>query len=407
MKNYLIIFSLVLAICAPLFRSGFYTSQDGPNHLQRIISFKNELLWGNWLPGWVDELNNGKGYPIFYFTYPMPYYLTSLVNLSAIDSLKTILIFATVFSLIFFWKWTDNIAATILFALTPYRFLNLYVRAALGEIVFLPFLLGVFWAIKSKRQWLVTPFVAGMILSHLQLSLIFIPIILIYSYKNYQHLIWGMLMSTFFWLPAVGQLPLTKHFQTLQFIPLEHIPGILKLLYSKWGFGFSPNGMSFQLGIAQIIILIISLFNKEKWNLKFVVLISILLMTEVSSLIWQIPFLSQIQFPWRLLMIPMIFIPFFMTKKLPRIVVVLLCVVAIYTNRNYIRINLPVEEFIPNQGTTTSTPDEFMPLVSKARFESSPYIFWSRIISSLAVMVWGVLLLKSRYGSFGGHYYSR
>jgi hypothetical protein len=151
-------------------------------------------------------------------------------------------------------------------------------------------------------------------------------------------------------------------------------------------------------------VLIISLFTKKNWVLKTVIIISILLMTELARPLWQISLLAQIQFPWRLLMVPLVIIPFLLPKKLPKLLVIALIILAIYANRNHIRINMPLESFTPNHGTTTSTPNEFMPVISKDKFESNPVISLSRMISGVAVMVWGLLLLKSKYASLGSGY---
>ncbi len=413
MKNYLILFSIVLVICAPLFKKGFYTSQDGEHHLVRTVNFASELKKGNFFPGWIDDLNKGLGYPIFYFAYPLPYYLTGIINIlgfSAINSLKTIFVLATAASVLIFWHWSENMTASLIFAFTPYRFLNLYVRASLGEIVFIPMVLGAFLAIKNKNPILVSLFVFLMLLSHLQLSLIFIPILILYSRNFLISIMSGLLMSTFFWLPAVWLLPLTKHARTLQFLPYEHIPGIAKLIYSKWNFGFSPKGMSFQIGLAQIIILIFAIYSHHKKLFLTINLVAIILMTELSIFIWENPLFYQIQFPWRLLMVPMILIPFLLPKKIPKLVAILLVILAIYSNRNHIRVNQTVYEntpdqyFLNNTGTTTATPDEFMPRVSKSQFISQPVIFWSRLISGASLLVWVLLLLKSNYATLGIHH---
>lgn len=412
MKNYLILFSIILVICAPLFKKGFYTSQDGEHHLIRTVNFAGELKKGNFFPGWINNLNKGLGYPIFYFAYPLPYYLTGIINIlgfSAIDSLKTTFVLATAASVLIFWHWSENMTATLIFAFTPYRFLNLYVRASLGEIVFIPMVLGAFLGVKNKNPFLVSLFLVLMLLSHLQLSLIFIPILILYSRNFIKSIFAGLLLSLFFWLPAIWLLPLTKHVQTLQFLPYQHIPGIAKLIYSKWDFGFSPNGMSFQIGLAQILILILTVYYRPKRLFLALNLFAIFLMTELSVFIWKNPLFYQIQFPWRLLMVPMILTPFLLPKRIPKFITIFLIILAIYSNRNHIRINQTLYEnvndsyFLNNAGTTTATSDEFMPLVSKSQFINQPIIFWSRLISGVSLLVWGLLLLKSRYEPICNH----
>lgn len=416
MKAYLILFSLIIVACLPLFGLGFYTSQDGENHLVRITNFCSDLKSGNLFPGWVDSLNKGQGYPIFYFTYPLPYYLSCIPNLigfSAVDSLKIILGLATLASVWLFWKWSQSLPAALIFLFTPYRFVNLYVRGALGEIVFLPFLIGAFWMAKRKSFLGISIFTTLMILSHLQLSLVFIPILVVYNFKIWKGLLTGMLLSAFFWLPALVLLALTKHSLVHQFQPSDHIPGILRLLYSKWNYGFSPDGISLQVGIIQWLVLIIATLKFKSKPILGIIFLAIFLMTGASSWIWKTGWFDWLQFPWRLLVIPMVLIPVLLPKSWPKLVLAIFLTMAIYSNRNHIRINQTVFEdvsdnyFLANEGTTTSTADEFMPLRSKEFFQTHPIILTSRAISLSALLAMGVIgLLKSKYGSFSRNYRS-
>jgi len=428
-KTHLLVISILTIVSlSPLFRDGFYTSSDGENHLIRIARFSSLLAGGNLYPRWDPVLNHGRGYPLFNFTYPLPYYVSSLfhfTNLSVVDSLKATFVLFTGASVLFFYLWTRHLPATVLFLFTPYRFVNLYVRAALGEVAFLGILPLCFLCIDKKNHLLLVISLSLLIFSHLQLSLIFIPILFLYSLTNHSgkafttSLLLSLLVSSIFWLPALYLTGFTKYFSVHQFIPSQHLPTLRQLVYSPWGFGFSRSGLaddiSFQLGLATWVVLIISSLNishlRSSRKLVLVTVWSSLVFMSTNLFgLWDWPIFQSIQFPWRLLMIPLIFIPYvFSGLNTSKTFTVFVIILAIYVNRNHIRTNLPQfvsipdSQFITSQQTATSTPDEFMPKVFNSStsyiFSSSPVIIISQSISLLAVVLYGII--------FSSHYRSR
>jgi len=421
MKHFLILCSLFFLSLIPLFNSGFYTSPDGPSHLTKIAYFYQSLQNGNFFPGWVQGLNNTLGYPIFFFTYPLPYYAASLfkfLGFGTIDSLKIVMALATISGSlgIYFWvlqifkKKNLALVAAILYLFTPYRFLDFYVRVAFGEVVFLGL---VPWLFLSKATSLIT---ALLVLSHLQLSAIFLPLALLYK-SSLRSQILGLGLAAFFWLPAVLLLPLTKFSQTVQFIPSQHLATIQQIIYSSWGFGFSKpgpiDGMSFQLGVVNWLVLLFStllLFFKRNKLLIISLLIcwtSLILITSSPFGFWNLPQVQSLQFPWRLLALPLIFVPFLtaniLSKFKSNLPIIFLIILAIYTNRNHIRVNLPQfenfqdKDFLMTNTTATATPDEFMPIIlnpdTREVFENHSSIFYGRLISlvSLGILTYGLI----------------
>ena len=164
--------------------------------------------------------------------------------------------------------------------------------------------------------------------------------------------------------------------------------------------------MSFQLGIVNWLILIIGLFcffrlsRLGKLALVCSLLAIILVINwSVSSWIWQS--LGFIQFPWRLLSVPMLFVPIIAALLIrSKLLAILILVLAIYANRNHIRINqsqyinTSPSYFLRSDITTTSTPDELSPLVydsnTKHLFTSSWPIVLGQGISllGLGVLIW-------------------
>ena len=57
-----------------LLRKGAYESGDFNFNIYKSMSLLTALKDGQLLPGWAGELNSVYGYPLFIFTYPLPYY---------------------------------------------------------------------------------------------------------------------------------------------------------------------------------------------------------------------------------------------------------------------------------------------------------------------------------------------
>jgi len=131
-------------------------------------------------------------------------------------------------------------------------------------------------------------------------------------------------LSAFFWLPSMIERKftfvdsiLTKELANYQ----DHYVFLSQLWYSPWGYGGSTkglnDGMTFQLGKVPILLVTLSIafgffyfFKRKKIDamlktylfILFLLFVSLFMMTEYSSIIWNvISFLWYIQFPWRFL----------------------------------------------------------------------------------------------------------
>src|SRR3989344_1988373 len=425
-KTHLLILVLLTAIiCSPLFRPGLYTSPDGEHHLVRLAWFSRYLSRGEIYPRWIPPLNYGLGLPIFTFIYPLPYYLASapaLLGLTLVDSLKITLLLATFASAVFFYLWVRRLAtpgpalaAAILFLFTPYRFVDLYVRLALGEVVFLAVIPALFAALESRHFRLSALALAAVMLSHLQLTVIFLPIIIIYCLIRrlpwIRVLITGLALSAFFWLPALWLKQFTFFDSIRQFPPADHLATLGQLIYTPWGFGFSrPPGqvddMSFQLGLANWAVLLMAtvFWHRGSAVQRFFTIVSWLAIVPIISSplgLWSNPVFAPVQFPWRFLVIPLVFIPILLSSVKPKLLLLPLLLLAIYANRNHIRTNLPQfvntpdTHFLQTGTSTMATPKEFMPLIYDSRtpwlFTSSPIVWTSAVMSALAagtIIIW-------------------
>jgi len=350
-----------------LLHKGLPPTHDGEYHVVRFYQFDKTLRDGNWYPRWATDLNKGYGVPIFNYVYPLPNYVASFfhfLGFSFIDSFKLNMFFATILGTVFFYLWAKGfwgvwggLVSSIFYTFSPYHFVDIYIRGSVGEIWALAFFPAFLWSITKfihefpkslLRQmpdgfWLrhlrggrftmffisSSVFLSLIIFSHniLALMFFFFAVVyigfLIYKTKNRKYIILntlyiillGLGLSAIFWLPAILE---KKYVTGLEiFDASAHFPDLYELLMPSWGSGFSGenvgNQMSFQIGIANMIAVFISLLlafiYKKKNKNRSVVLFFIFwftlvffLMLKISLPIWQtVPFMNYFQFPWRFL----------------------------------------------------------------------------------------------------------
>jgi len=346
---------IIIVSLIPLFdllKPGVYISHDFGEHSARLASFYESLSQGNIIPRWAGNLNHGYGHPVFMFLYPLTNYLGSLIHflgLSIVDSIKTLFAVSYIFSGLFMYLWIEKLwgrkaglVAAILYLFAPYRFVDLYVRASLGEHLAFLFVPMVCWLItllaktgKNKFSILTGISLALLILSHNALSLVFLPLIFIYSIylilaltKKKKTLIIqllislliGFALSAFFWIPAFFEGKYTlREIVTDKEIFFSNYIFWKELFISKWGWGQSAlngsqSGFYVALGWIQILVFLLSIIfviKSKKPERYFVILIilcflfSAFLTTSSSKFIVEyIPLLTTFQFPWRLLAVP-------------------------------------------------------------------------------------------------------
>jgi len=391
----ILVFSSLWATKA-LWHVGLFTSHDGPHQVVRLLYYEQALKDGQFPPRYILSALKGFGYPLFIFSYHLPWIMAMpfrLLGLSIYDCIKIIFIITFVVSglTMYFWQkklwggWGAFVGA-FLYLWAPYRFSDIYVRGSLGEAMTFMFIPLVF----SGNIIIGSLAIAGIILSHSLIFVLLLPVLIFYkpSWQSLKIFLLGLGLSAFYLIPAVllkNQTIFTKTITMVAQDFSQHFPSFKQLVYSPWGYGFSfpgPNdGMSFQVGIAQWLavgLAIFYIFRQRRISLWLIFFIfSILMMQPVSKFVWQIVNkFAFIDYPWRYL-----FLSVFSASVLAGFVVsprlighgptrkniligVLLVAVALYTNRNHIRVNAwldwPPETFIAS-GETSNTFDEYTP----------------------------------------------
>ncbi len=341
---FLIVFLSILPI-VPMFSTSLLPhTHDGLVHLARIGAYFKALSDGQIPVRWAGDLNYGYGMPLFNFMYQLPYLISSFfvfLGLGLVSSFKITLalsfilagVFMLGFSKAFFGDYKKAFLITIFYQYMPFRLIEVLVRGSFGEIYTYAFLPLVLWGLtllfsKLNYKYLVlTSMATGLlVLSHNAISLVFFGVIFAFVFvfgKNSKHYFWGLMslflglmLSAFYWLPAILEHKYTYGDLFMKNVYLSHFPPIQNFFIPNFfnTVGFQTGGVAVQLGTFHTIVLLVSIFalfnfkkleSKLKKLLIFALLIfaiSLLMMQPVSKPIWaNIALLRQFQFPWRFL----------------------------------------------------------------------------------------------------------
>lgn len=349
--NINLLFLLILISLLPLIsilRKGSYESGDLNIHVGFAISFFESLKDGNLVPRWSSQMIYGYGYPLFLFTYPLPYYLASFFHFlgsTFIDSLKVVLAISFIASAITMYLFIKEelknkfsaFTAALFYLFSPYHLVDLHFRVAIGETIAFAILPFCFFAIKKMSYnktffWFMASAISFslLILSHQAISLASLPFISAYciylwiaqNRKEIKYillylfsLLYGMILSSFYWLPLIVE---SKYINLLSKGTVSFIQ-FNELFYSPWRWGFlfqGPNGeLSLMVGYAQWLVIglsfifflkkTISTKNRQIYFISIASIFILLIMTlSISNSIWSnISLLKGFQFSYRLLLL--------------------------------------------------------------------------------------------------------
>lgn len=405
-KLFVVLFLFSLVAVWPFFKNGYFENHDGQWMVIRFTAFHQTLRAGQFPVRFVDRLNSNYGYPVLNFLYPLPFYLAEIPKIfgfNFINSIKAIFAISTIFSaLAMFWALRQKFdkysafTGSVLYLFIPYRFVDLYVRGSLGECLaftFIPLCLGSIFKIQDKKRVfypILSISIALLILSHNTMALLFLPILSVMTFilikRDRLYLIasflLGLLISSFFAIPAIYDLQYIRLPQIKIGNPQDHLVNITDLIIPKWGYGPTPNGQNalpVQLGIVPLFIAIAALYSqivKKTPNTIVRLLLGIFaligfLMSKWSSFFWtNFPFSDLIQFPWRLLSIT-VFISSFLAaylislSKNKKALTVLVVAASIASTILYTKpasfTNRGDGFYSTNEGTTT-VQDEYLPI---------------------------------------------
>lgn len=320
----------------------------------------------------VPDMNFGFGQAMFNFYSALPYYLGVLIRLilpiSILDTVKILFAVSLIGGAVgiyflskeFFGKM-GAISAAVLYALAPYRAVNVYVRGAMAEsfsLAILPFLwLAIYKIIKEpsyKHLVFMVVTLAALLTTHNISTFIYFGFTLVWAafwlfqnfppkadqplagkLKNFWALflgtILGVALAGFFIIPvALEQGLIQSEIFTSNYSNYSgHFISLNQMFTSRfWGYGgsiFGENdGMSFQVGWPHWWVAILAgiyatagLLKKERkkglmvLGLLALSVLSLFMTHNKSSFLWEgIPTIAYVQFPWRFLGIALFLMSF-------------------------------------------------------------------------------------------------
>lgn len=351
-------------------------TSDGGVQLPRMAAYFKALTDGHFPVRWAGDLNYGYGLPLFNFIYQFPFLITSLLiflGFGLVSSFKIALaasfVFSGIFMYLFVRQWLGDekkaMIVTLFYQFAPFRLVEILVRGALGGIFAYTFFPLVLYGIVTKSFAVTAIATALLVLSHNSLSLIFFGVSVVFSLyfardKKFALLSlgYGLLLSAFFWLPALFEHKYTygdlfmKDLYKMYFFPFQNffIPNLTDAANLRIG------EISVQLGLFHTIAMILTIIglikNKLDKKIRSILIFGLVLtgvamffMLPVSGLLWEkISFLRQFQFPWRFLAVTT-FSTALMSlawKKIPVIILVLMVASTLvywYPRQGFDRVN--------------------------------------------------------------------
>ena len=338
-KNIIILIFIIIVGSLWLIKDGIIVSDDATFHVGRVQGLANSIKTGDFL-AYIHNTYYGYASGLFYSNFFI--YLPAILNVTGLDnisSLKVLYFLINIFTTltIFFslksitYNNKTAIFGTILYMFTNYRIVDIFLRAALGEMLafmVIPIvILGLYEIIyRDYKKWYI--FSIGfvlLLLSHLISTILLAFFILIIILINIKKLInekqrikyllisgaVGLLLGGFFFFPIIEQ----KFFGNIEIF-------INKSYYLPQDNSFSFKELFIEknnvvLGLSLLFLFPLRFFIKETDNkelLKFADCLFVLALIAWFSITDIFPWkllgntLHFIQFPWRLLIISTTFL---------------------------------------------------------------------------------------------------
>ncbi len=377
---------LVILLCGiaavPLWEPGyFWGAHDARHDVYFIFEYMRSLDDGIWLSHWAPDFSFGYGYPFFLIYGPFTSFLGALlVRFAGVSYTGAVeLLFAAsmltaglgMYGFVRSWLGRNaGLVAAVAYVFLPYRLLEVYVRASLAEYVALAWLPLILWGTRAAfeasrpgdNRSVLWPLIGtalaygGLMVTSNLVALIFTPflglylLLLLLNRINEEQplrqlsresffpllanvlrigmapavgLVLGLLISAFFWLPALAEGPLVSQEQWYggYYDPEQHFVYPHQLFEPGWGFGISQPGpddvqqgaLGFQLGAVPLVLAVLALvamarlqpaLRRELRIFWLWLAVAIFLMLPFSAWLWQnVGPVTFAQFPWRWLML--------------------------------------------------------------------------------------------------------
>lgn len=370
--------SACVLVLWPLFKPGFFVSDDGEWMVIRLSAFFQSFREGQFPVRFLGRLNHSYGYPVANFLYPGFLYLGSFIHIlgfSFPDTIKIILIGSVLTAVLFIYFWLKtsfsslaSFAGALGFLFAPYLVFDMYKRGSVGEILALAAAAAGFYSLDTGKRWLFPLVVGFLIISHNSLALLILPMFIGYILARRVKGFWlplviGIGTATFFWFPALFERRYVVFDAVTVSNPADYFVG-----------GNSLN----LLGIVGAITLLLVLFKQKVvrsslgWFFLLVSVISFFLATSVSAPIWKMTFMVKLlQFPYRTLVLALLSGSWLVAALLEYTsksyqwkllaLFLILWLIPLWSTTTKVQTVAKPEGFYTTNEATTTVADEYMP----------------------------------------------
>ena len=338
----------VLVLLPTMVGGAWFASHENGRYAALIDHFQSAFFAGNLYPRWIPDLYGGYGYPIFcfyqpgFFFFSLPFAFLGRYPLYTLYATTLLLLYlgalgayrlGTVMS-----DHRTGVFCAAMFLLTPYLWVDLYVRGDLSELTALLlcpwplyFLCTITDRVRACRP--VNPVVMGLasslalvVISHPAVALFYVPVVSVIAawqglevglrWRYYAPvalgIVLGLALSAPYWFTVFqlrGEVALER--LTLGYYQaVLHVVAPWQLVSRAWGFGSSVPGdkdtMSFQLGLVHLVLTTVGAIVNRRSRIvqaAYVVYLALIVfMTPVAAWAWShVGLLRTVQFPWRIL----------------------------------------------------------------------------------------------------------
>lgn len=322
--------------------STMFTFHDQTQYA-RIIEFTRSLQRLEIPPVWAEGFNFGIGYPVYLFYAPLAYWVAAVfmfLGTGAIDAFRLSMLAGLIVGFFGSYAWLFQrfgrypaIVGAVLYVTSPWIASEIFVRGNIATLWFMAIAPWSLWAVSNRSTPRVIRgiLVALSLITHNALSLLWIPILILYALLAHSRgrremlrvVVGGILMAGVFWVPALLQLGQTHAREIALLTKYSDHFLCTKQIWttSSWGYGGSAlgceaDGMSFMIGKIELVLagmgLILMIFVPHQRRflatMGLLAIWMIFLTLYDSAPLWRIfPAIHVMQFPWRLLSIAHIF----------------------------------------------------------------------------------------------------
>jgi hypothetical protein len=288
-----------------------------------LDQFAREFGRGVIYPRWLPLSHAGLGSPVFYYYPPLAFFAASPFVLGGMSSYGALLAtFGAAYALsgaaMYWWLKPQSrhpLAGAFAFMVAPYHAFNFYNRGAIAEFLataILPLVLAGLWRMKHRKRGgfaLTAVAYAALIDTHLPLALlasVFLigPILLLEGYKSPKDiapavvaLAIGIALAAIYWIPAIFLEPYRDSAK------LWADPVLQPSNWTFWNpaFAGSPAYVAVLVIGAALAIPLVGLVVRQRSGWAAFGLLCVALAIGVIPVLWSLPLLRSVQFPFRLL----------------------------------------------------------------------------------------------------------